>query len=153
MLTEICAYLKNYFEYDRIIGNIHVSDGVLYCGDQQIGVKEGQYFALFREHFALGVYKYGTDTLEDRDEFRGAVWLMDVPSAVLRADEWAEEWNTTNGGATSEANSPFQSESFGGYSYSKGSVGNTSGGSAIGASVFDEKQFLSMIAPYRKVRL
>lgn len=146
MLTEICQYLKNYFDYKRCIGDIEISDGVITCNGAEVELEDGQHFALFRDRFVLGVYKQG-DEIADKT-FKGAVWLMDIPDAVLNADKWATEWLAKNGGADSENNSSFQSESFGGYSYSKGS--NSAG--KVGASIFDNAQFASMLAPFRKIR-
>lgn len=142
MLTEICAYLKNYFDYERHIGKIKITDGVITCNGGQ--VQTGQHFALFRDRYVLGVYKQG-DTLPNK-EFNGAVWLMDIPEGVIAADTWAEAWNQKNGSAA--ANGPYQSESFGGYSYTKGT-----GKSGIGSNVFDQAQFKAMLAPYKKIRL
>lgn len=146
MLTEICAYLKNYFEYEKHIGDIVVNSNTITCNGETIALEEGQYFALFRDRNPIGVFKQG-DTLKDRT-FHGAVWLMDLPEGVIKADAWAEAWMLSNGGADSEANSAYQSESFGGYSYSKGS--NSSG--KVGASIFDNAQFAAMLSPYRKIR-
>ena len=146
MLTEICAYLKNYFEYEKYIGNVVVNSGTITVDGKSIALGEGQYFALFRDRFAIGVFKQG-DTLKDRT-FHGAVWLMDVPEGVIQADTWAKAWMQKNGGADSDNNSAFTSESFGGYSYSKGS--NSKG--KVGASIFDNAQFAAMLSPYRKIK-
>jgi hypothetical protein len=144
MLTEICAYLHNYFDYERHSGEISIVNGVISCNGKEITLEEGQYFALFRNRIPLGVFN---EVPADK-KFEGSVWLMDVPKAVLDADKWAKEWNEKYGAATSEANSVFQSESFGGYSYSKdfGSSDNKRGG-----SIFDNSQFNRMLAPYRKL--
>lgn len=143
MLTKICAYLKNYFDYERHIGTIQIADGVITCNGERI--ETGQHFALFRDRFVLGVYQAG-DEIENKT-FDGAIWLMDIPDGVKAADEWAEAWEAENGSA--QANGPFQSESFGGYSYSKGTGAN--GG--VGSSVFDQAQMKAMLAPYKKIRL
>lgn len=145
MLTEICAYLKNYFEYEKYIGNVVVNSGTITVDGKSIALEEGQYFALFRDRFAIGVFKQG-DTLKDRT-FHGAVWLMDVPDAILDADKFAKEWMEKNGSAGSEANSAFTSESYKGYSYSKGT--NSKG--KAGTSIFDNAQFAAMLNPYRKL--
>ena len=143
MLTEICAYLHNYFDYERHSGEISIVSGEIFCNGEKITLEEGQYFALFRSRIPLGVF----NVVPADKNFVGSVWLMDVPKAILDADTWAKEWIVKNGGATSEANSVFQSESFGGYSYSKGT--NTSGKG--GMSVFDNAQFARMLNPYRKL--
>ena len=145
MLTEICQYLHNYFEYEKHFGLISIIGDVVFCDGEEIEMDEGQYFVLFRERFAIGVYQYG-DELTDKT-FMGSVWLMDIPDAILKANEWAEQWMEKNGGVDSAANSPFQSESFGGYSYSKG---NNSNGKA-GVGIFDQASFVGMLAPYRKL--
>lgn len=145
MLTEICQYLHNYFEYEKHFGLISIIGDVVFCDGEEIEMDEGQYFALFRERYAIGVYKNG-DELADKT-FMGSVWLMDIPDAILKANQWAEQWMEKNGGVDSAANSPFQSESFGGYSYSKG---NNSNGKA-GVGLFDQASFVGRLAPYRKL--
>lgn len=143
MLTEICAYLHNYFDYERHSGEISIVGGVISCNGKEITLDEGQYFALFRSRIPLGVF----NVVPADKNFVGSVWLMDVPEAVLNANTWAEEWMAKNGGAGSEANSAFQSESFGGYSYNKGTNSSGKGG----MSIFDNAQFSRMLAPYRKL--
>lgn len=143
MLTEICAYLHNYFDYERHSGEISIVGGVISCNGNEITLDEGQYFALFRSRIPLGVF----NVVPADKNFVGSVWLMDVPEAVLNANTWAEEWMAKNGGAGSEANSAFQSESFGGYSYNKGTNSSGKGG----MSIFDNAQFSRMLAPYRKL--
>ena len=51
------------------------------------------------------------------EEFDGQVWALAVPKAVVDLSEDVAAWEQANGDA---ARSPMQSESFGGYSYSKG---------------------------------
>ena len=144
MLTEICAYLHNYFDYERFNGKISIEGGNIFCDGKEITLEEGQYFALFRKRIALGVY----NAVPEKDKtFEGSVWLMDVPDAILDADKWAEDWMKVNGGVESASNSAFQSESFGGYSYNKGTNANGKGG----MSVFDNSQFYQKLAPYRKL--
>lgn len=143
MLTEICAYLHNYFDYERHSGEISIVGGVISCNGKEITLDEGQYFALFRSRIPLGVF----NVVPADKNFVGSVWLMDIPEAVLNANTWAEEWMAKNGGAGSEANSAFQSESFGGYSYNKGTNSSGKGG----MSIFDNAQFSRMLAPYRKL--
>lgn len=143
MLTEICAYLHNYFDYERHSGEISIVSGNIFCNGNKITLEEGQYFALFRNRIPLGVFN---EVPADK-KFEGSVWLMDVPKAIIDANEWAEAWVTKNGAATSETNSAFQSESFGGYSYNKGANASGKGG----MSVFDNAQFSRMLNPYRKL--
>lgn len=145
MLTNICQYLHNYFEYEKHFGLISIIGDVVFCDGEEIEMGEGQYFVLFRERYVIGVYQNG-DELTDKT-FQGSVWLMDIPDAILKANQWAEQWMEKNGGVDSAASSPFQSESFGGYSYSKG---NNSVGK-VGVGLFDQANFVGMLAPYRKL--
>ena len=67
-----------------------------------------------------------TDDLVLTDEiFDGVIWLMAIPKAFLDLVKEIEDWQKKNGAADSAAMSPFNSESFGGYSYSKGTGGGT----------------------------
>ena len=52
-----------------------------------------------------------------------------------------------NGGADSAAMSPYMSESFGGYSYSKGASNTASGGSVVTW----QDAFKTRLAPWRKI--
>ena len=144
MLTEICQYLHNYFDYERHFGDISIVGHEVFCNGKLLEIESGQYFALFRHRIPLGVFQ--KKDLTDKS-FTGAVWLMDVPKAILDADAWADAWKANNMAAGSQTNSVYQSESFGGYSYSKGT--NSKG--KVGASIFDNAQFAAMLAPYRKL--
>ena len=62
------------------------------------------------------------------ETFDGSVWPMAVPSAVLALEAEIRAWQEKNGDA---AASPFTSESFGGYSYLKGSSGSASANGAV----------------------
>ena len=131
MLTEICQYLHNWFnrkpdgnDYPKEYGVFTIEDGEI---NTDILVN-GQYFRVIGSLFNDGVHKYGTDpktdkpydTLQD-ETFNGAVWSMGVPAeVVILADEIAA-WQAKYGAVSSDAMSPFNSESFAGYSYTKGS--------------------------------
>lgn len=143
MLTEICQYLKNWFnrkpdgtDYPKAYGEFTIADGVL---STEV-LAEGQYFRIMGSLFNDGVHKYGTDpktgklyeTLQD-ETFTGAVWSMGVPAEVVALADEIDAWQAKYGSLDSEAMSPFVSESFGGYSYSKGSgAGSGSQGNGNG---------------------
>lgn len=122
MLTEICQYLKNWFnrkpngdEYPKEYGTFTIENGII---DSSI-LANGQYYRIIGSLFNDGVHKYGdtTDSLVD-EVFEGAVWSMGVPPELVVKAEEIEAWKAKYG-ADSAAMSPFQSESFGGYSYTK----------------------------------
>ena len=148
MLTEICQYLKNWFDRNqsKFYGKFRIEDGVLESyNDGDMGMIEGQYFRIIGSLLNDGVYQYPTQELQD-ETFEGAVWFMAIPPAVVALSEDINSWQTKYGGADSTAQSPFQSESFGGYSYSKGGNVSTNGGNGGWQSAF-----ASRLNPWRKV--
>ena len=122
MLTELCQELHNWFDKERHVGSFEIENGELTVSF----LKNGQYYRIMGSIFNDGVHKYGdtNDALTD-EEFDGSVWALAIPKAVINLATEIGEWQTKYGGIDSSAMSPFQSESFGGYSYSKGGSGNS----------------------------
>ena len=153
MLTEILAYLRNWFEHAKFYGTFTIKDGTLQpqystgISFSLLEPKSGQYIRIIGSALNDGVYKYPVYALSD-EEFDGAVWLLAVPPVILQLADDIEAWQQKNGGADSAAMSPFQSESFGGYSYSKGSG---SGESGSGSVVSWMDAFKGRLAPWRKI--
>ena len=149
MLTEICAEIKNYFSYskDKKTGKFKIEDGrIVPAVDFPT-----DYFAIFGSRKNNGVHKVSDEDLIDEGEFKGAVWIMSPPAAFLSLAEEVEQWQTKYGGVDSEALSPFYSESFGGYSYTK-SAGSTSKGSNSAAKGW-QSAFADRLSMYRRARL
>ena len=140
-LTEFCEEVKNWFDRERAFGIFEIKNGTIVISDMQ----EGQYFRICDSVFNDGVYQYPASGLTN-EVFDGAIWYMAVPPDVVSLVADMTEWETKNADAI---NSPYQSESFGGYSYSLKSSG--AGGNADG-SVDAFSHFSSKINRYRKVR-
>ena len=138
VLTEVCEYLNNYFWVKKIEGTFKIEDGEI----EIAGLKEGQYFRIMGSTFNNGVHLYPTSDLND-EEFKGSVWLMAVPQTVISLAGDIAAWQDKYGQATSNAMSPFNSESFSGYSYSK---------SGSGGAMSWQDAFASRLNKYRKVR-
>lgn len=115
MLTEICQHLKNWFVRDKYIGKVTITGGSL-AGDY--GLLDGQYFRVIGSVFNDGVHNTA-DELTD-EVFEGAIWSMAVPPAVVELSERIQAWATAYGDSVT---SPYTSESFGGYSYTKAGAG------------------------------
>ena len=127
MLTELCQELHNWWDLERHTGSFTIEGGVLTADF----LRPGQYFRVMGSVFNDGVHQYGDYADELTDEtFNGAVWALGIPKAVIKLSEDIEAWQTKYGGADSAAMSPFNAESFGGYSYQKAGAGSTSNGSA-----------------------
>jgi len=145
MLTELCAEIRNYFikpSEDIHRGDFSVSGGAL---ESASFLQDGQYFRIVGSVFNDGVWKYGTDVLKD-ETFNGEVWAMRVPQTVIDLSKAIDDWNEENKDTLS---SPFQSESFGGYSYSKQSAGSY--GSSTNAAYSWKNQFATALNPWRRL--
>lgn len=118
MLTDLCQELHNWFEVAEVTGEFVIEEGVLSASFLQ----EGQYFRIIGSVFNDGVWQYGVDELTD-ETFTGTVWALAIPKAVISLNAEIDAWNERFGEAAAGL---YQSESFGGYSYSKatGSDGN-----------------------------
>ena len=74
-------------------------------------LQDGQYFRILGSVYNDGVYQYPA-VLTD-EVFEGQIWAMRVPPAFIALSGEIDEYITKN------AESPYTSESFGGYSYTK----------------------------------
>ena len=145
-MTEVCDYLNNYFWESKIKSTFTISEGTISLP----ALKEGQYFRIVGSTFNDGVHKYPVTQSKKltNETFKGEIWAMAVPPTVVALTAEIEAWNDLYGGATSDAMSPFNSESFAGYSYSKSGGGSaTSGSTPSWQDIYKAK-----LAPYRKLR-
>lgn len=150
MLDEVCAYLKNWFDCDlpKYYGSISIENGALVGFDDKL--QNGQYFRIVNSVFNDGVYKYPASDLTDETFEDGSVWAMAIPKGLIDVVADIEVWQAKYGGADSAAMSPFNSESFGGYAYSK-STGGSSDGSATSNPNAWQSVFAARLARYRKL--
>lgn len=142
MLEQICAFIHNFFYNDRYSGTFTIENGVLTVD----GLIDGQYFRICGSRFNDGVYRYGVDELTD-ETFEGVVWDMRPPKSFLTLAEEIEAWQTKYGEVTQ---GPYQSESFGGYSYSLKTGSNGNGNYDTTASGW-QGIFKSQLNQYRKL--
>ena len=150
MLTEICQYLKNWFnrkpdgtDYPKYTGDFVIADGEINIDE----LAEGQYFRIIGSLFNDGVHQYGTGELKD-EEFEGEVWSMGVPPEVVALANDIDAWMQKYGDVDSVAMSPYQSESFDGYSYTKQQGYASTGGGMLTSW---NAVFSSRLAPWRKI--
>jgi hypothetical protein len=146
MLNELCQEVKNYFDkaMPKFFGEITIEGKHITNADVLEKIKPGQYFRIVGSIFNDGVYCFN-EQLELEDEtFDGAIWLMAIPKDFLALAKEIEDWEAEYG---SKLNSPFTSESFGGYSYSKASGKNG------GGAVTWQDAFASRLNLYRRIRI
>lgn len=151
MITELCQELKNWFDRDqpKIYDTFEISGGRIVTDTFTDKIQGNQYFRIIGSVFNDGVYKY-TDELVLTDEtFDGAIWLMAIPKSFLALADKISVWEEKYGGVDSAAMSPFTSESFGGYSYSKGAGGSSSTGSSSVPTW--QSTFASDLSKWRKI--
>lgn len=140
MLTELCKELNNWFDYKRAFGTFTIENNTI-----DLDLQEGQYFRIVGSVFNDGVHMFPPVDLHD-ETFVGAIWAMAVPSEVIALATDIDSWNSKYAEVLA---SPYTSESFGGYSYSKA----TSGG-GVGSSDLLSWQgaFASRLKKWRKIR-
>ena len=143
MLGEVCQEINNWFDKKRYFGEFVISDGVLQPGDFEL--LNGQYFRIIGSTFNDGVYQYPAEKLAD-ETFSGAIWAMAVPPAVIAISNEIEDWVNKY---TDAMNSPYQSESFGGYSYTKKSSSGFSGSDS--STTTWQGVFASRLNRWRKI--
>lgn len=147
MLEEVLRYINNRFDcdsrgcpYGSKTGTFTVTDG----GLQVDGLLEGQYFWVEGSVLNDGLHQYPATDMED-ETFTGKVVFLAVPAPVAAIAEEISGWLAANAEAL---NGPYQSESFGGYSYTKATA-NTEGNEM--PSTPWQVQFGARLRPYRKL--
>lgn len=137
MLEAILRHLNNYFIADVREGDYAVEGGNIALPF----LADGQYFFIRDSIFNDGLHRYPAFDLVD-EEFYGVIWCLAIPQAIINLADEIETWQTIN---SEILNSPYTSESFGGYSYTKASGDN-------GAAVSWQSVFADRLTPYRKPR-
>ena len=136
MLQEIMEYIHNYFvpisakevEYT-------ISGGAI---SPSFGAEDGDRFWICGSRRNDGVYTWHADYIasDDDDEvaglrdetFAGTIRVCSVPPALLTLSEEISQWVEKN---SAQLNSPMQSETFNGYSYTLKSGGGSGGNGAL----------------------
>ncbi len=145
MLEQILTEIHNWFRVRDGADGIH--HGTYTIEDGRIALpflRDGQYFRMMGSVFNDGLHRYGPDMEALTDEtFDGTIWAMAVPGAVVELAGEIEAWQEKYGAVV---DSPYTSESFGGYSYTKAS------GAGDGTSGGWQAAFRARLNPYRKLR-
>lgn len=161
MLTELCEYLRNWFVEDRDmhIGKITITGGeikitarddLVWSGaEESIVPATNQYFRVAGSIFNDGVHQY-PDTNMVNETFEGAIWLMRIPPAVLALADDIAAWKAKYMTLGSLYMSPYNSESFSGYSYSKSGAGANAASNGSGLDGW-QAVFADRLSPWRKI--
>ena len=141
MLEQLLMCLNNWF---LLPDGVHAGTYSVEQGGITLPfLRDGQYFRICGSVFNDGLHQYPCSDLLD-ETFEGAVWALAVPKAVVELSLEVAQWQAKNGEA---AASPYVSESFGGYSYTKRSGSSDSG--SVGGW---QEAFRSRLNPWRKLK-
>lgn len=140
MLEQILRHINNWFVVDIYDRDFTVEDGSIALPFLQ----DGQYFRIIGSVFNDGLHKYPAENLTN-ETFSGTVWALAVPPAVLSLAEDVQKWQDKHGETVL---SPYTSESFGGYSYTKASAGKAG---TVGVAGWEDA-FRSRLNTFRKMK-
>ena len=139
MLEQVLMNIRNWFP---VKGGIHSGTFTIKDGGITLPfLANGQYFRIIGSVFNDGLHQYPAADLVD-EEFSGAIWALAIPAAVVDLADEINNWQAKNGEAST---SPYQSESFGGYSYSKATDAET------GCAVTWQSAFKKQLSVWRKI--
>ena len=132
MLDEVCRYLRNYFYKWPLSGNFVIKDGYIrYSSGESLDIPCKVYIRILHSFFNDGIHKYTEgpdDTLTD-EVFKGTVWVLKIPPEVVEISDEIDKWKALYGTYDCAAMSPFDSENFDAYGYTKSK--NTSNSSNL----------------------
>ena len=113
MLEAMLTHLHNWFpaRNGKHAGAFVIASGAL---SPDVGLVSGQYYRIRGSVFNDGLHRVdGGEALTD-ESFTGEVWALCIPKAVQELAEEIAAWRESN------PETDKTSESFGGYSYSRG---------------------------------
>ena len=116
------------------VGDFEITGGAIELSN----VKDGQYYRIVGSALNDGIYRYPSYDLID-ETFFGAVYPMCVPVSLLKLTEEIEAWQSAN---ADKLASPYTSESFAGYTYSKAT-------NADGTAYSWQTAFAARLKPWR----
>ena len=139
MLEQVLMNIRNWFTVD---GGIHSGTFTIKDGGITLPfLADGQYFRICGSVFNDGLHQYNVLDLID-ETFNGTIWALAIPKAVIELADEIQKWQEKNGEASV---SPYQSESFGGYQYSKATDAET------GGAVTWQSAFKKQLSAWRKI--
>lgn len=139
MLEQVLMNIRNWFPVKGGIysGTFTIKDG----GITLPFLADMQYFRICGSVFNDGLHQYNVLDLFD-ETFNGTIWALAIPKAVIELADEIQKWQVKNADALS---SPYSSESFGGYSYSKAT------NSATGGAETWQSHFEQQLSAWRKI--
>ena len=139
MLEQVLMNIRRWFPVE---GGIHSGTFTIKDGGITLPfLAEGQNFRICGRVFNDGLHQYNVLDLTD-ETFTGTIWALAIPKAVIDLANEIQKWQVKNADALS---SPYSSESFCGYSYSKATDAET------GGAVTWQSAFKQQLSAWRKL--
>lgn len=154
-LEQVLAHIHNWFTRETLsLTGCEVVGGQLPASVAE-AVPAGAWYRIQGSYLNDGLHLRGAEDegLTD-EEFDGTLTVLAVPKALLAVADEISDWVTATADARSKAAaSPYQSESFGGYTYSMRSdlTEGSSGASGSGGLTGWQAAFKSDLNPYRRL--
>lgn len=146
ILEQVLYHIHNWFVYDEASGYFKIEDGSL---PASVSIPDGAWYRIQGSLFNDGLHQHTANDLID-ETFDGTITTCAIPKALLDVVDEIEDWLEHYAIAMSKAqDSPYQSESFDGYSYSIRSDLTAQNGS--GGPTGWQTAFASRLNPFRKI--
>lgn len=125
VLEDILGHIHNWF--DGNIAPIVVTDCEIANGElpESVSILSGAWYRIQGSVLNDGLHLSPSTDLSD-ETFDGTITILTIPRPLLRLAEEISDWQALYGEAT---NSPYASESFGGYTYTMRGASSSQGGS------------------------
>ena len=147
MLEQILWHIHNRFEHDvHEVRKCEISGGQL---PVSVDIPDGAWFWVEGSLFNDGLHQNPATDLVD-ETFDGTICTCAIPKALVELAGEIAQWVADYGvGASKALRSPYNSESFGGYTYTTKS-GSTAQGGSDGLTGW-QLEFASRLNPWRKM--
>ena len=146
-LEDILCHIHNWFERESVTAKVEIAGGELPASVSE-RLLEGQWYRIDGSYLNDGLHQHPDTELSD-ETFDGTISLLAIPRPLLRLAQRIQDYIDQTADATEKARrSPFQSESFDGYSYSLKS-GNGSNSASGGLSGW-QSEFAGELNAWRK---
>lgn len=136
MIEEVMRYCRNFFPEKSISGTFVIEGGDF---TKDLPFMAGQYILIEGSVFNDGVHRYGMEGYAD-ETFSGVLTGLKPPNAFLSMVDEINDYSSKYEATTS----PYTSESFGGYSYTKAT-------NSKGESVTWKDAFRGRLNEWRKI--
>ena len=150
ILEQVLNHIHNWFVYDELdVDGCAIEGGSL---PASVPIPEGAWYRIQGSLFNDGLHQHPADDLTD-ETFDGKVTVCAIPRVLLNVvDEIADYIDAMNESDAAVRGAKFQSESFGGYTYTiKGDSRADSASGGVSGLTGWQAAFRTDLNPFRKI--